>query len=139
MNLWRSVYGDTSDGVQKLLDNIYPDMGRLLMVLVLPEFPAEGNSLIITGYFSITIGYGLVYGYTDVLSALETSYTLVAALIAGDTPQQIFWHLNGARRGGATLDEVKAVRQISIEVASRCGISWSDGVPEVPEKLPEER
>ncbi|KAF5358138.1 hypothetical protein D9756_001950 [Leucocoprinus leucothites] len=117
MALWRSVYGETSDGVQKLLDDIYPDMG----------------------YFSRTIGYGFTYGYTDVLSALETSYTLVSALIAGDTPQQIFWHLNGARRGGASLDEVKAVRHISIEVATRCGISWSDGVPEVPEKLPEEQ
>lgn len=72
------------------------------------------------------------------LPALETSYTLVAALIAGDTPQQISWHLNGARRGGATLDEVKAVRQISMEVAAQCGITWSDGVPEVPEKLPAE-
>ncbi|KAJ3566679.1 hypothetical protein NP233_g6850 [Leucocoprinus birnbaumii] len=91
------------------------------------------------GYFSRTIGYGFTYGHTDVLSALETSYTMVAALIAGDTPQQIFWHLNGARRGGATLDEVKAVRRISIEVATRCGITWSDGVPEVPEKLPEEQ
>jgi hypothetical protein len=66
-----------------------------------------------------------------VLSALETSYTLVSALIAGDTPQQIFWHLDGARRGGATLDQVRAVRQISMEVATRCGITWSDGVPEV--------
>ena len=90
------------------------------------------------GYFSRTIGYGFTYGHTEILSALETSYTLVAALIAGDTPQQIFWHLNGARRGGATLSEVKAVRDISIEVASRCGIQWSHGVPDVPEILPEE-
>ncbi|KXN82618.1 hypothetical protein AN958_02469 [Leucoagaricus sp. SymC.cos] len=116
-DLFRAVYGGASDNVRKLLDDIYPDMG----------------------YFSCTIGYGFVYGHTEVISALETSFTLVAALIAGDTPQQIFWHLNGARRGGATLEEVKAVRQISIEVANRCGISWSDGVPEVPEKLPEEQ
>lgn len=29
MALWRSVYGDTSDSVQKLLDDIYPDMGKI--------------------------------------------------------------------------------------------------------------
>ncbi|KAF9452312.1 hypothetical protein P691DRAFT_795272 [Macrolepiota fuliginosa MF-IS2] len=135
MNLWRSVYGDTSDGVQKLLDDIYPDMGKPHAMLVVELIADDCHA----GYFSRTIGYGFTYGHTEVLSALETSYTLVAALIAGDTPQQIFWHLNGARRGGATLEEVQAVRQISIEVAGRCGISWSDGVPEVPEKLAEEQ
>ncbi|KAG6900444.1 hypothetical protein C0993_010491 [Termitomyces sp. T159_Od127] len=57
--LFRSIYGETADSVQNLLDTIYPDMG----------------------WFSNTIGYGMTYGFTDVLSPLETSYTLVAALI----------------------------------------------------------
>jgi len=108
-NLWRSVYGENADLVQGLLDSIYPDMG----------------------WFSKTIGYGLVYGHVDTLSALETSYTLVASLIAGDTPQQIAWHLDGARRGGASIEEVRAVRQLSIEVASFCGVHWQHSVPEV--------
>ncbi|KAF8162828.1 hypothetical protein B0H34DRAFT_794599 [Crassisporium funariophilum] len=107
--LWRHVYGDKADSIQDLLDTIYPDMG----------------------WFSKTIGYGLTYGHIDILSPLETSYTLVASLIAGDTPQQIAWHLDGALRGGATLQEVQAVREISIQVAKHSGISWQHDVPEV--------
>lgn len=89
--------------------------------------------IIIPGFFSNTIGYGLTYGFTNVLSPLETSYVLVASLIASDTPRQINWHLDGARRNGATLEEVKAVRQIAIEAASAAGVKWKDGVPEVKE------
>jgi hypothetical protein len=73
----------------------------------------------------------LTYGFDSVLSPLETSYTLVAALIAGDTPRQITWHLDGARRTGATLDEARAARKISMEVATAAGVTWRDGVPEV--------
>ena len=83
------------------------------------------------GWFARTIGYGLTYGPTEILSSLETSYTLVAALIAGDTPQQITWHLDGAQRAGATFEEVQAVREISIEVAKLSGICWRHSVPQV--------
>ncbi|KAJ3785328.1 AhpD-like protein [Lentinula aff. detonsa] len=108
---FRATYGNTADSVQTLLDTIYPEMG----------------------YFSNTIGYGYTYGFTDILSPLETSYVLVASLIASDTPLQINWHLDGARRNGATLEEVKAVRQIAIEAASAAGVKWKAGVPEVRE------
>jgi len=57
----------------------------------------------------------------------------VASLIASDTPRQINWHLDGARRNGATLEEVIAVRQIAIEAASATGMKWKNGVPEVKE------
>ncbi|KAG6831232.1 hypothetical protein H0H92_012029 [Tricholoma furcatifolium] len=113
--LFRSVYGETADSVQGLLDTIYPDM----------------VSIFKTGWFSNTIGYGLTYGFTDVLSPLETSYTLVAALIASDSPLQIQWHLDGARRRGATFEEIQAIRTMSMEVAALSGIKWRDGVPEV--------
>ncbi|KAG7088472.1 hypothetical protein E1B28_012461 [Marasmius oreades] len=106
---FRDLYGDTAGSVQKLLDVVYPEMG----------------------WFSTTIGYGLVYGYNEVLTPLETSYMLVGTLIASDTPRQINWHLKGARRLGATREEVKAVRQIAMEVASACGVKWKDGVPEL--------
>jgi len=110
---FKSVYGETAVSVQGLLDSIYPDMG----------------------WFSNTIGYGLTYGFTDVTSQIETSYTLVAALIAGDTPRQIGWHLAGARRGGATLGQVKAVRQIVIEVATEAGVVWKNKIPDVEEAV----
>ncbi|KAG5640061.1 hypothetical protein DXG03_001374 [Asterophora parasitica] len=87
------------------------------------------------GWFSNTIGYGMTYGFTEILSPLETSYTLVAALVASDSLRQIQWHLDGARRRGATYEEIQAVRTISMEVASLSGIKWRNGVPEVKDNI----
>ncbi|KAF8164006.1 hypothetical protein BJ912DRAFT_1035132 [Pholiota molesta] len=100
-SLWRSVYGEKADSVQGLLTR---------------------STQIWVRWFSKTIGYP---------SALETSYTLVAALIAGDTPQQIAWHLDGAQRGGASFEEVRAVRELSIRVAEFSGVQWRHTIPEV--------
>ena len=85
----------------------------------------------LTGHFSETLGYGYVYAYSDVLSHVETSFTMIAALIASDTPRQIGWHLRGAIRNGATTAEVKAIRQISIEVAKASGIHWKNEIPDI--------
>lgn len=128
--LWRSVYGEKSGSVQTLLDSIYPDMGKTLCAFSAFVSCSE-SSRIPEGWFSRTIGYGLVYGHADFVSPLETSYTLVAALIAGDTPQQIDWHLEGAQRSGATFEEVNAVREASIKVAELSGIQWRHPIPEV--------
>ena len=68
---------------------------------------------------------------SEILSQLETSFTLVAALIAVDTPQQIIWHLEGLRRGGASADEVRAARNIAIEVAKQSGVQWTNPIPEI--------
>lgn len=86
---------------------------------------------LVAGWFSNTVGYGITYGATDVLSQVEISYVLVAALISMDTPRQIGWHLANAQHGGASLEEAKAIRQISIEVAEKSGIKWKDAVPEI--------
>ncbi|KAK7472554.1 hypothetical protein VKT23_000669 [Stygiomarasmius scandens] len=107
------VYGETATSVQGLLDAASPDMG----------------------WFSNTIGYGLTYGYTEILSELETLYMLVASLIATDTPRQIGWHLDNARRSGATLEQAKAVRAIAMEVSIAAGVRWKESVPEVKETL----
>lgn len=56
---------------------------------------------------------------------------MIASLIASDLPRQIEWHLAGARRGGATIEEVRAVRQMAMEVATRAGVEWRDEVPDV--------
>ncbi|KAF8274255.1 hypothetical protein EI94DRAFT_1768808 [Lactarius quietus] len=108
---FQALYGPTADKTQSLLDKIYPDMG----------------------WFSNTIAYGSVYGHLDILNQLETSFVLVGTLIAADTPRQIDWHLDNARRGGASLEQTRAVRQIAIEVSQSIGVTWRDGVPEVKE------
>ena len=128
--MWQSVYGEKADSVQALLDAVYPDLGICSFPLNL-TLTSPKTKFQFVGWFTRTIGYGLTYGHTEILSSLETSYALVAALIAGDTPQQITWHLEGAQRSGATLEEVQAVREISIEAAKLSGVCWQHSVPEV--------
>ena len=79
-----------------------------------------------------------MYGINDVVSQVETSYSIVSALIAMDTPRQISWHMSNCLRGGASLEEVRAVRAIAMDVAAKCGVTWRDGVPEVKPLLTEE-
>ncbi|KAL4261341.1 Peroxisomal Targeting Signal 1 Protein [Pleurotus pulmonarius] len=107
--VFQNVYGETAEPTQSLLDHIYPDLG----------------------WFIRTIAYGLVYGHTPVLSPMETSFVIVASLIAGDTPLQMSWHLKGAQRQGASTEEARAVRAIAMESATLAGVSWRNGVPEV--------
>jgi endoribonuclease Dicer len=105
---WDAIYPGENN-IYDMLYKVYPDLA----------------------WFSKTVGYGLVYGHMEILSQLETSYTLVAANIAGDTPQQISWHLAGAKQVGASSEEVKAVRSIVIEVGKHCGVQWKNPVPEI--------
>lgn len=77
------------------------------------------------------MGYGITYCGPDILTQIEISYLLSATLIAMDTPRQMGWHLANAQHGGASLEEAKAVRQISIEVAEKAGIQWRNSVPEI--------
>ncbi|KNZ78875.1 hypothetical protein J132_09559 [Termitomyces sp. J132] len=111
--LFRRIYGETADSIQDLMNDIYPDLG----------------------WFNKSIIYGVNYGFTDILSPLETSYTMIAALTATDNPRQIQWHLDGAQRGGATLGEVQSIRTMSMKVAARSGIQWRNEIPKVGESL----
>lgn len=58
---------------------------------------------------------------------------MVGALIAVDTPRQIAWHLDNARRGGASLGQARAIRQIAIEASQSAGVKWKKDVPVVQE------
>lgn len=90
------------------------------------------------GFFSDVVGYGITYGHLAHTSQLDTTYAIVAALIAMDTPRQVAWHLANARRGGASLEEVRAVREMALRVARRAGVVWRNVVPEVEEAGEEE-
>ncbi|KAI0700539.1 hypothetical protein C8T65DRAFT_580280 [Cerioporus squamosus] len=109
--LFGAVYRDSAQSVQTLLDAAYPDLG----------------------WFCTTVGYGMTYGGTDVLTPVELIYVMVAALIAVDSPTQVGWHLANARRSGAPLAETRAVRETAMQVARRAGVVWRAGVPEVVE------
>ncbi|KAG1739020.1 hypothetical protein EDB19DRAFT_2025272 [Suillus lakei] len=93
-------YGDTAAEVQLMLRSIYPDLER----------------------FTTTLGYGYVYAFSDVISSKETSFAIISALIANDTLSQIEWQLTGAVRNGATVEEVRGVREIALRIAMKAGV-----------------
>ncbi|KAJ8489371.1 hypothetical protein ONZ45_g13617 [Pleurotus djamor] len=106
---FKRLYGEASGPVQNLLDAAYPDLC----------------------WYTQTLTYGIVLGQYSVISPIETSYAMIASIIPLDTPRQVNWHLAGARRQGASLEEVKAVRPIAIEAAAFSGVIWREGVPVV--------
>ncbi|KAJ8522617.1 hypothetical protein ONZ45_g835 [Pleurotus djamor] len=107
----RSVrHGDVAAGIaQGHLDAAHPDMGILCEA----------------------IAYGFVHSYDSVISMLETSYVLITASIFIDFPEEVRWQYVNAQRRGATIEEVKAVQQISIKVAELSGFTFRQRVPEV--------
>ena len=56
---------------------------------------------------------------------------MIGALIAVDTPLQIGWHLENARRGGASLEQIRAVREVAICASQSAGVKWRNIIPEV--------
>lgn len=132
-DLFVAHYHEDADPVQSILDDIHPDLGEYESYVSYQLLTASLLNWLCfrIGWFSQNIGYGHVYGMTDVVSLLETSYILITSLIAMDTPRQINWHMTNCQRIGASIDDVRAVRAIAIEVAAKCGVVWRDSVPEV--------
>ncbi|KAL2195059.1 AhpD-like protein [Corynascus similis CBS 632.67] len=70
--------------------------------------------------------YGYVLSNTSVLSAAETSFVMIAGLIPQDVNPQLKGHLKGALNGGATADQVKAVRDVAVEICVASGMKMLD-------------
>ncbi|KAK4151176.1 hypothetical protein C8A00DRAFT_17388 [Chaetomidium leptoderma] len=70
--------------------------------------------------------YGYVLSNTNVLSAAETSFVMIAGLIPQDVNPQLKGHLRGALNGGATVEQVKAVRNLVVELCQAAGMKMLD-------------
>lgn len=70
--------------------------------------------------------YGYVLSNTSVLSAAETSFVMIAGLIPQDVNPQLKGHLRGALNGGATAEQVKAVRSVVVEICRASGMTMLD-------------
>lgn len=68
--------------------------------------------------------YGFVLSNTNVLSAVETSWVLIAGLVPLDVNPQLKGHLKGAVNHGARLEEVRAVREVVVGICERAGVRW---------------
>ncbi|EPQ55762.1 hypothetical protein GLOTRDRAFT_128979 [Gloeophyllum trabeum ATCC 11539] len=106
---FNETYGETAEQTQKLLESIYPDFG----------------------FFCITHAYGYAYSFSDLISGLENSYIMLVSNIAMDVPRQIEWHLKGSVRNGGSPEQVKAVREIAVEVGKAAGAVWRNEIPQL--------
>ncbi|MCJ1314356.1 hypothetical protein MMC25_008038 [Agyrium rufum] len=100
---------------QTFFDNVYGKVSKRVM-----------GQMDRSGTEDLGITARLMYGYilsnTNVLTAAETSYVLLAGLIPQDVNPQLKGHLKGAVNNGATVDEVKAVREIIIRICEASGM-----------------
>jgi len=67
--------------------------------------------------------YGYILSPSGILNAAETSFVVLASLIPQDVNPQLKGHLVGAVNNGATEQEVKAVRDIVIEICKAAGMT----------------
>ena len=78
--------------------------------------------------------YGYVLSNEAVLGKKETSFCLIAGLVPQDVGPQLKGHLRGAVNNGATVDEVRAVRALSVSVCEAAGMKmlkegeWEKGL-----------
>ncbi|EEB07542.1 fungal protein [Schizosaccharomyces japonicus yFS275] len=80
------------------------------------------NSSLDLANLAIDYAYGKVLSYSGVISPLETSFVIIAALIPLDVNPQLRGHLKGALNHGASREEVMEVRSIALDIARQCGI-----------------
>ncbi|CAF3502863.1 unnamed protein product [Fusarium graminearum] len=94
---------------QRFFENIYGKISRRIMGQ-LERSGAPDLGLL------ARLTYGYVLSNTDVLTPVETSFVLIASLIPQDVNPQLKGHLRGALNGGASEDEVRAVRDVVIKI-----------------------
>ncbi|KAL1837326.1 hypothetical protein VTJ49DRAFT_3985 [Mycothermus thermophilus] len=70
--------------------------------------------------------YGYVLSSTAVLGPAETSFVMIAGLVPQDVNPQLKGHLRGALNGGATLDQVRAVRRVVVDLCRAAGMRLLD-------------
>ena len=84
------------------------------------------------------LNYSYILSNVKVLSARESSFTMLAGLIPQDVNAQLKGHLRGALNHGSTTEEVGAVRDAVIRICKhsgmaklghqQCGWGWTSDV-----------
>lgn len=106
LDFWNVIYGKVSTRVRTQMFNAYPDLWQY-------------------AFHSV---YSPILSYTGVLSALETSFCVVAALIPQDVNPVLKGHLKGAINVGGTKEELTDIRNLVFDVCDWSGnILWKGG------------
>ncbi|KAI9821541.1 MAG: bifunctional AP-4-A phosphorylase/ADP sulfurylase [Phylliscum demangeonii] len=101
---------------QALFDTVYGRAARPVMRQMRETSGAPDLAAL------VRLLYGHVLSNTDTLSALETSWVMIAALVPQDVEPQLKGHLLGALNQGASRDQVNAVRAVVVRVCEAAGM-----------------
>ncbi|CAN6610890.1 peroxisomal protein 2 [Trichomonascus vanleenenianus] len=101
-----AVYGKVSKRIRNQMASAYPDLDQ----------------------YTIHHVYAPLLSYTKILSPKETSLVVCACLIPQDVNPQLKGHLKGALNNGATVEEMRSLREMSITISNWCGITWKSEV-----------
>ncbi|KAK9475147.1 AhpD-like protein [Dipodascopsis tothii] len=105
---WARTYGKVADRVYAHLDTASPDLAL----------------------FAQRDVYGSLLSHTGVLSLRETSLVVITCLVGlPDVGPQLKGHLHGGLNNGASLEEIRAVRALALDVCAACGVAWRGPVP----------
>lgn len=105
-DFWQSVYGKIGNRVKTQMFNAYPDLWQ----------------------FAYNNVYGPVLSFVDIISAKETSFVVISALIPQDVNPTLKGHLKGALNQGATKEDIESVRGLTLDICDWSGnVHWRNG------------
>lgn len=103
---WQAVYGKIGNRVKSQMFNAYPDLWQ----------------------YAYNNVYGPILSFTDVISAKETSFVVISALIPQDVNPTLKGHLKGALNQGATKEEIESMRCLTFDICDWSGnVTWKNG------------
>ncbi|WPK24967.1 hypothetical protein PUMCH_002266 [Australozyma saopauloensis] len=106
LDLWQAIYGKIGNRVKNQMFNAYPDLWQ----------------------YAYNNVYGPILSFTDIVSAKETSFVVISALIPQDVNPTLKGHLKGALNQGASKEEIESVRCLTFDICDWSGnVSWKNG------------
>ncbi|KAH0537406.1 hypothetical protein FGG08_005805 [Glutinoglossum americanum] len=114
LEFWSRTYGKIARRVMDQLDNSgTPDLGAVARLM-----------------------YGYLISKEGILTPKESSFCLMAGLVPQDVNPQLKGHLKGALNNGATVEEVRAVRDVVIRICEAAGMKrLGDGAVAVTNEI----
>lgn len=103
---WNKVYTKISSRVTNQMSSSYPDLWT----------------------YTIENVYSPLLSFNQILTPSETSLVVIASLVPQDVNPQLKGHLKGAINSGIPIEEVRAARDMAVEIGGWCGMKWTSEV-----------
>jgi hypothetical protein len=71
----------------------------------------ETRELIISGWLSVEITYGLYLSDHTILDGIDTELVVLSGIMIQNLKTETAWHLRGIRRIGVSHDDVELIQQ----------------------------